>query len=177
MMIIRKLKWPDDREMLTKIDTSFQVERIYTLIRVNLSFSFQLRTVSKQYKKDYKLVESINELPSFDWVVVAVVDSIIVGLCAIKYESWNRRANLYHLYVAPDNRGQGIGRLLIDSAVTEAVRINARCMWVETQNNNSKAIDFYMHMGFAVCGFDSSLYDENPTVETETAVFLTKITA
>ena len=34
----------------------------------------------------------------------------------------------------------------------------ARCLWLETQNVNYPAVQFYLKMGFRLCGLDETLY-------------------
>jgi ribosomal protein S18 acetylase RimI-like enzyme len=59
----------------------------------------------------------------------------------------------------------------MNAMVTQAEQWQVRCMWLETQDVNYDAIDFYRHNGFHWCGLDLSLdeHDESPT--DETAVF------
>jgi ribosomal protein S18 acetylase RimI-like enzyme len=37
-------------------------------------------------------------------------------------------------------------------------RPSARCLWLETQNINYPAVQFYRRMGFRLCGLDETLY-------------------
>jgi len=141
------------------LDTSFTTDLVYRLEQRGQSFTLREDHVSPSVHKSYRLNDVIDEFPSLDWVRVASNGDQIAGLVAIKFEQWNRRANLQHLYVAPNYRGLGIARSMIDSAVKEAQRLQARCLWVETQNVNHPAVRFYQHIGFRLCGFDTSLYD------------------
>lgn len=52
-----------------------------------------------------------------------------------------------------------MGRLLIQ-AMDERARQepSIRCLWLETQNINYAAIQFYRRMGFRLCGLDETLY-------------------
>ena len=53
----------------------------------------------------------------------------------------------------------GCGRALIDALAERARREpSARCLWLETQNVNYPAVQFYLRMGFRLCGLDETLY-------------------
>ena len=105
-------------------------------------------------------------------VQVAHEADAVVGLAALRFEEWNRRACLEHLYVAKPHRRRGIGRVLVESAVKRARQLRARGVWVETQTTNYGAIRFYERTGFAWCGLDTSLYDPDDVSVNEIAVFL-----
>ena len=92
-------------------------------------------------------------------------------MAALSYEAANRRAILWHLYVGPAYRRQGIGRALIDAMVVRAQHYQARCLWLETQDVNYGAIQFYRRVGFECCGLDLSLDDREAAATQETAVF------
>ena len=108
--------------------------------------------------KHYGLAE-LGDLPGHDYVVVAEIDQIAVGVAALDVENWNWRAILRHIYIDAACRGQGIGRILIDDVLREARTRRARCLWLETQNTNYAAIQFYQRLGFQCCGLDTTLYD------------------
>jgi len=171
MIILRDLLWPDDRATLLDLDTSFTTDRLYRVVADGLSFALQEVSIAPPLRKAYDLSEDIDRLPQFDAVVIAEDDGRVAGLAALKHEAWNRRAVLWHLYVAPERRGRGIGRALLDRAAQDARRLGARCVWLETQNVNHGAIQFYRRMGFACCGLDLSLYDPHGPAAGEVAVF------
>ena len=50
----------------------------------------------------------------------------------------------------------------------------ARCLWLETQNTNYPAIQFYQHVGFRLCGLDESLYDPAGPGRNEIALFFVR---
>jgi ribosomal protein S18 acetylase RimI-like enzyme len=47
----------------------------------------------------------------------------------------------------------------VDALAAHAKAAGARCLWLETQNVNYPAIQFYLAHGFYLCGFDESFYD------------------
>jgi ribosomal protein S18 acetylase RimI-like enzyme len=91
----------------------------------------------------------------------------VAGFASMRFESWNKRSILRHLYVAPDHRRRGVGRALVEAISSLSDSVGSRCVWVETQNINYPAIQFYLRLGFQLCGLDTSLYDlsSKPTQE------------
>jgi len=171
--MLRALHWPEDRLSLLALDGSFTTERIYTLeISLNSFFLKEIQASPPVHKK-YPLPGDIDGLKTSDWAMVATNGDTVVGLVDLKFEKWNRRAIIRHLYVAASMRGKGIGRRLIDSSVLEAKDHNACCLWAETQTNNYAAIQFYKKMGFALCGLDTSLYDPD-LIRDEVALFYSR---
>lgn len=171
MVSLRILRWPDDREPLRALDTSFTTDRIYQVVATDLSFVLRETPIAPALHKDYHFVEHLESLPSFDYVVVAEVDGALAGMAALKVEAWNRRAVLWHIYIGQAYRREGIGRALVDDVMRAARERQARCLWLETQNVNYDAIQFYRRVGFRCCGLDMTLYDSDGPDAAETALF------
>ena len=79
---------------------------------------------------------------------VAEDNGTIVGTILAGHDG--RRGIFHHVVVAPDHRGQGIGRMLVESAM-EALRkegIQKVLLVVFTHNENGN--QFWEHMGFTV---------------------------
>ena len=79
---------------------------------------------------------------------VAVDDGRVIGTILAGHDG--RRGIFHHVSVLPEHRGQGIGRMLVDSAM-EALRkegINKVLLVVFDHNENGNA--FWEHMGFTV---------------------------
>jgi ribosomal protein S18 acetylase RimI-like enzyme len=93
-------------------------------------------------------------------VIVAVGGTGVVGYGEVQFNAWNQRAEIENLAVSADFRGLGIGRALVQAIDQRARREpSARCLWLETQNLNYPAVQFYLRMGFRLCGLDETLYD------------------
>ena len=174
MISLRHLRWPEDREPLLALDTSFTTDHVYRVVATGPSFVLEDTTIKPPLHKVYDLADDVDSLPQFDHVVVAEVDARIGGMAALKFDSWNRRAVLWHLYVSPACRGRGIGRALMDDLVRTAQHWQARCVWLETQDVNYAAIQFYRHLGFRWCGLDMALYDSQGSAAGETALFFAR---
>ena len=171
MVSLRMLRWPDDRESLSSLDTSFTTDRIYQVVATNLSFVLHDTPIAPALHKDYRFADHVESLPSLDYVVVAEIDAVVAGVAALKVEAWNRRAVLWHLYIGRAYRRHGIGRSLIEDVIRAAQERQARCLWLETQNVNYGAIQFYQRVGFRCCGLDMELYDSDGAAAAETALF------
>ena len=171
MLTLRSLRWPDDREALLALDTSFTTERVYRLVATAMSFVLHDNAITPPLYKVYDLTAEVERFPNLDHVLIAEIDAQLAGVAALSYEASNRRAILWHLYVGSAYRGQGIGRALIDAMVARAQHYQARCVWLETQDVNYGAIQFYQRVGFQCCGLDLSLDERQGAATDETAVF------
>jgi len=58
-------------------------------------------------------------------------------------------AEIKRMYVAPEARGLGIGRSLLDSLESEARRLGARRLVLETGNRQPEALALYGRSGFS----------------------------
>jgi ribosomal protein S18 acetylase RimI-like enzyme len=68
----------------------------------------------------------------------------------------------------------GSGPALIADGVQMAQYWRARCLWLETQNVNYAAIQFYQQLGFQWCGLDTTLYDSQESAAGEIALFFAR---
>ncbi len=73
-------------------------------------------------------------------------------------EEWSNRLLITELFVGEEIRGQGYGKKLIDLAKMITVQNHYRVLMLETQSSNVNAVDFYLHEGFTLIGFDSCCY-------------------
>jgi ribosomal protein S18 acetylase RimI-like enzyme len=174
LVVLRALRWPEDRASLLALDTSFTTDRVYRLERRAHSFALEERSIAPAVRKSYPLENEVDALPTFDWVLVAGDRDATVGMVAMRLEHWNRRASLHHLYLAPAVRRQGIGRLMIEAALREARAHQMRNLWAETQTVNYAAVQFYERTGFTLCGLDTSLYDPRTVNNGEIALFFSR---
>ena len=87
-----------------------------------------------------------------------VEDGALLAAIELCPETWSKRLMVTELFVAPKLRGQGWGRRLIDLAKRETVAGGHRALILETQSCNVNAVDFYLHMGFELIGFNTCCY-------------------
>ena len=143
-------------------DASFVTDRIYNVEVKDMRVEIAEQQLDAPLHKRYPMVHVVAELMSGTFAgtsLAAEEDGSIAGFSVMKYEAWNSRAHLNHLYIASAHQGRGLGRLFIEKAVAIARGHSARCLWLETQNVNYPAIQFYLKMGFRLCGFDDTLYE------------------
>lgn len=172
MWEIRPARWPQDRERLTALDTEFSTDRIYRVEATDLGFMLREERVDPPLRKSYGSLadEDLGRFP----FTVATEDEAVVGFAAAGDLEWNGRVHLWHLYVAPERRGLGIGRALVERALAYARRVGARALYVETQNVNYPAVQFYRRLGFTLVGLDTSLYDPRGPGAGEVALYLVR---
>jgi ribosomal-protein-alanine N-acetyltransferase len=84
----------------------------------------------------------------------AVVGYVVTWLVADE-------ADLANLAVAPDRRREGIGRLLLDSAMAEALARGATSLYLEVRESNAAARALYGGRGFRPVGRRPGYY-RNP---------------
>lgn len=98
-------------------------------------------------------------------IFFARVDGTLAGQI-ILFKNWNGYAYIDDLAVNPTFRRRGVGRALIDQAVSWAKARNLPGIMLETQNINVAACLFYARCGFVLGGYDRFLY-QGLTPETE----------
>jgi ribosomal protein S18 acetylase RimI-like enzyme len=158
---VRPANWTEDADEIRAIDTAFTTDRVYRFGRERGGFGFALPLLTRApLTKSYPLPESDPGPGSF----VAVIDGEIAGFAQVEPPAWNGRAAVPHLYVSAPQRGRGLGTELVEALADHARADGARCLWLETQNVNHPAVQFYLATGFYLCGLDESFYDpvENP---------------
>lgn len=169
-MVIRNVCWHTDREPLSNFDASFSAECIYRVTLDGISVKIVEEKLDTPLRKLYPLdVDSDIREASFS--AVAEINGAIAGLATAKYENWNKRVTLTGVYVLPGNRNTGVGRALVDAVLEYTKTTPARCLWLETQNVNFPAIQFYTKLGFQFCGFDTTLYDSTDASPSEVAFY------
>ena len=174
-IMIRAAQWPQDIAALSALDTTFETDRIYRAVRGAMSFRLVKESIQPPLRKTYEFDPAdLEERQKWDFTAVAEDEGQLAGFAAAQFVAWNRRVVLWHLYVAPAFRRHGIGTRLLEAVETFARSVQARCVWLETQNVNVPAIEFYDRAGFRFCGFDSSLYDPDSLPQKETALFFAR---
>jgi ribosomal protein S18 acetylase RimI-like enzyme len=155
MIVVRAARLPDDSEGIAGVDTSFSSDRVYRITAEGLGFRLVEENVSPPIVKEYSVVL----LAGGGSVFVAEDGGEIVGFAEVEIASWNRRATITSLYITSTHRGRGVGTALVEALDEWARAGGARCLWLETQNVNFPAVQFYCRLGFRLCGLDDTLYD------------------
>jgi ribosomal protein S18 acetylase RimI-like enzyme len=175
MLTIRAARWPDDVALLAGLDTSFTTDRIYRVVREPLAFTLVEERLDPPLRKEYgPVTQSDSPLEELEHAIVAEVDGELAGFAAAEYERWSRRMGVRHVHVAADYRGRGVGRALIRRLEAMARAAGARCLWLDTQNTNYPAIQFYQRVGFRLCGLDESFCEPSDSGRDEIALFFVR---
>jgi ribosomal protein S18 acetylase RimI-like enzyme len=177
MIPIRPIRLPADQEALLRLDTSFTTDIVYRVHAAADSFALFETPVSPPLRKSFDLDGELDDDRMWEYGIVAELADEIIGFAALRLERWNRRAAIWHLYVAPHARGAGLGKRLIADLEAYARANAARCLWLETTTLNYPAIQFYRAAGFALCGLDQTLYPPESAPGETALYFARNITA
>lgn len=93
-----------------------------------------------------------------------------IAVLEIAREEWNNRLVITQLLVNEEQRGSGIGRLLIDKTVEIAKKEDFRLITLETQTCNIPAIEFYKKCGFSFAGTNLHFYSNDDISENEVMI-------
>lgn len=169
---------PEDRKAIEAIDGSFTTRTVFHVAVAEDRFALREVTVDPPIHKvfppeDTDEGDSAGEDANRRTFVAVAEDGRPAGCCAVSYAPWNRRLTIENIEVAPDHRGRGVGRALVEHAVEFARERGAGHVWLEVTNINAPAIHAYRRMGFAFCGLDTALYDSTPS-EGEQALYMSR---
>ena len=159
-MVIRKLH-PEDA-------AAFQALRLRGLLEIPSAF-----TSSHGEEVDIPLEETARRIaPKPDGVIFgAFVNGVLVGLLGVQREAQTQishKAFVWGMYVAPEHRLHGLGRLLVAEALRFAKQdLGVLSVKLGVNAGNAAAIALYEAMGFRTYGTESGflmidgvLYDE-----------------
>ena len=116
------------------------------------------------WKREHFLHE-INAPHSFPFV--AECDGGIAGYVCLM--SLFEEAQILDIAVAPDQRGRGVGRLLMEKALAVAHERGAEIMALEVRESGAAAIGLYQALGFKRVGIRANYYEAS-----ENAVLMEK---
>jgi ribosomal protein S18 acetylase RimI-like enzyme len=169
---IRSAVMPADTALIKLVDTSFETNEIYHVASTGNGFSLSIERLERLRRKTFPLDDLGEGRPWQDgWL--ALDRGTPAGFAATRIEPFNRRCVIWHFYVSPSHRGQGIGRRLLDRALDKAAADGATSAWLETTSLNAPGIAAYRRLGFDLCGLDMTLYNETAAVG-EVALFMQK---
>lgn len=127
-----------------------------------MSTDIRLMT-SEDYDQVYALWESVEGVGLHDYedsregisafldrnpsiCFVATCDDSIVGAVLCGHDS--RRGYLQHLAVQPDQRGQGIGQMLVDACLEGLKALNIRKCTIMVFGDNDTGLEFWRNRGW-----------------------------
>jgi GNAT superfamily N-acetyltransferase len=161
-----------DRRGVAALDTSFETQSIFTVVVEPRRLSLVEKPLAAPRVKRYASADIFAQWSTWDTAFVAE-DAAIIGFAAVEYEAWHARLVLWHLYVEPKRRREGIARALLERVEAHGRSIGARRVWLETSSANVPGVLAYERLGYALCGADVTVYDGLP-YEDEAALYLTK---
>jgi ribosomal protein S18 acetylase RimI-like enzyme len=173
MLQIRPAILPQDAPAILAMDIGLSTDSIFRVLGVGDGFRLAEVPVEPSVRKTFPVDDLGAANRPWDQAWVAEADGSVCGFAASGWQGWNRRTVLWHFYVDAPMRGQGIGRSLLQPVLGQAMAQGARHLWLETSNYNPPGVAAYRALGFAISGFDLTLYDGTPS-EGEFALFLSR---
>lgn len=153
----------------TLLPVSYLSDYYYDIWIEKTEDGFHIPIKKKQFEATFRHLPEDGEYPDRlyeDWWENArafgiVEDGTLLAAIEICPEEWSNRLLITELFVGEEIRGQGYGRKLIDLAKTITIQNKYRVLILETQSSNVNAVDFYLHEGFTLIGFDTCCYTNN----------------
>lgn len=153
----------------TLLPVSYLSDYYYDIWIEKTEEGFHIPIKKKQFEATFRHLPEDGEYPDRlyeDWWENArafgiVEDGTLLAAIEICPEEWSNRLLITELFVGEEIRGQGYGRKLIDLAKTITIQNKYRVLMLETQSSNVNAVDFYLHEGFTLIGFDTCCYTNN----------------
>ena len=156
-----KAKWKG-----TIVPVAYVSEEYYDLSVDKTDKGFEIPIEKKRFETPFVKTQEDQEIPDglyADWWEKARAFGITEGdelyaVIEVCPEEWSHRLMVTELYVCEKLRKKGYGRKLMDLAKKMTEEGNYRALILETQSSNVNAVDFYLHEGFTLIGFDSCAY-------------------
>lgn len=153
----------------TLLPVSYLSDYYYDIWIEKTEDGFHIPIKKKQFEATFRHLPEDGEYPDRlyeDWWENArafgiVEDGTLLAAIEICPEEWSNRLLITELFVGEEIRGKGYGRKLIDLAKTITIQNKYRVLMLETQSSNVNAVDFYLHEGFTLIGFDTCCYTNN----------------
>lgn len=127
---------------------------------------------NKQWKPDSETDSRYRQIIDQGLSMGIYDNDILVGIAIAEKQAWNCTLWVWEFHIAPDYRGRGLGRQLMDHLAEIGKKAGCRVMVCETQNTNVPAIRFYRKVGFEVGAIDLSYYTNKDMTDFEVAVFM-----
>ncbi|NLU69474.1 GNAT family N-acetyltransferase [Streptomyces sp. HNM0574] len=169
---------PEDEKSIEAVDSSFTTGTVFRVEATDAGFTLTEVPVDPPLTKVFPEEEPGEGEGDDDgdtavFVALDPEEGRVAGFISLTYAAWNRRVTVEDIEVAPEHRGRGVGRALLDRAVEFGREREAGHLWLEVSSVNAPAIRAYRRMGFAFCGLDTSLYLGTGS-EGEQALFMSR---
>lgn len=170
-MIIRELDRKRDRRGVEAIETAFDTDVVFDVVTRPRGFELVERRLEKPLTKRYSIGEIFAGWAQWDIGWVADEDGVR-GFATVEYEAWHARVVLWFLYIAPEWRRRGVGRMLLDQVEAYGRERGATHVWLETSNVNVPGVRAYERLGYSLAGIDTRFYGSY--MPGETAIYMAK---
>jgi len=148
-------------QVIAVIERIKQDRKMTTVTKAGLSDLNELATLFDAYRRSYGQVADLKRATEYiqqrlenqdTHLFLARKDSKAIGFAHL-FPSFSsvyttRMLILNDLYVRPDNRSQGIGRLLLEELIQFSRQFGSRGLRLETQEQNRVARNMYESLGF-----------------------------
>ena len=171
---IRPARLPEDEPGIAAIDGSFTTTTCFDVAVGPRSLTL-VETPIPPFVKRFFVYDLGRDWRQWDEAHVAVAGDEIIGFVASSYQFWNRRVVLWHIYINPPFRRQGLGDRLLAKVFERAERQKALCVFFETSNFNAPGIAWYEKRGFSLGGVDTTLYSGDPASREKGLFFVKKL--
>lgn len=148
-----------NRGDLNRCDGAFMVDSKLVL-HVEDDVTSYTVVPAASYRKEYLRsdLDYASDMAQLDrGIFFAYVDGELAGQIVL-FKNWNGYAYIDDIAVDASFRRQGVGRALIQQAITWAKETRLPSLMLETQNINVAACRFYQRCGFTLGGYDRYLY-------------------
>ena len=173
MIEIKELE--KDTYLNKKFTVRYQTKGYYDIHPSNLGFEIKYEMFEKEKEM------SFDDVFFGDWLDApkafgAFEKEHLLGYVEGTLENWNNRYRISNICVFDNcDRHKGIGTLLMNFILKEAIKSGARMVVLETQTCNENAIAFYKKMGFDIIGFDLFAYSNCDMERHEVRIEMGKI--
>lgn len=99
--------------------------------------------------------------PTAHFHVAAAIDGTLLGYYLLLTRSNSSRWRLYSLATSAEARGVGLGRALLEHALSYAREAGASALSLEVKTDNKAAISLYQSLDFAVVDLLLNYYDDD----------------
>lgn len=126
--------------------------RLASLLESPAAFGIQLKDAIDYTAEDWMQRASQKQGPRF---FIAYMDQIPVGLIGGVFA--NSEYELISMWVSPESRGYGVGKLLVDTLKENALKEGYRSLILKVSPDNKAAFNLYARCGFRVVGNGGAL--------------------
>lgn len=139
------------------------------ILKAKLADVAEIDRLNDKYFKEIRDFKKIIQGKN-DYFYVAWEGKKIIGFSGFHHYHWNNSAFVIDIFIHPDFRQRGYGRLLLAKVIREAKKGGARTIMAEAPSLNP-VLSLYLKSGFRICGFNDRYYNNSGR---EIAIFLAR---